>query len=258
MTPHMKGVNLIRLILFYLTAIIVSNIFRFDIFHFQTIIEELPTWTMIFYSPLQAIGVLVGALIALRLLKKERKLEISAFGTSIKWSIIMSVIPIILLLIIGVSNKQGDNIHYFGLMAGLSTFIYCFFEEIGWRGYLEQELKDLSEFKKVLIIAILWYLWHLSFLRNPNLIQNIMFFGWLILGSWGLGKIIKLTKSLFAVTCFHMIINILLFNGFIKDGLDRLDKVIIFGVLALTWTLILIIWKREKTIANTLDSQKGI
>lgn len=243
----MKGTKLVRLIFFYLTAIIVSNIFRFDIFHFQTIFEGLPTWAMLFYSPLQAIGVLIGAIIALKWLQKERKLEVSVFGTSIKWSVIMSIIPVVLLLIIGVNNKQGDNTHYFGLIAGLSTFIYCFFEEIGWRGYLGQELKGLSEFKKVLIIASLWYLWHLSFLRNPDLIQNVIFFGWLILGSWGLGKIIKLTKSLFAVTCFHMVINILLFNGFIKEGLDRTDKIIIFGVLALTWILIIIIWKREKS-----------
>jgi membrane protease YdiL (CAAX protease family) len=207
---------------------------------------------MIFYSPLQAIGVLVGALIALRLLKKERKLEISVFGTSVKWSVIMSIIPVILLLIIGVNNKQGDNSHYFGLMAGLSTFFYCFFEEIGWRGYLEQELKGMQELQKILIIASLWYLWHLSFLRNPDVIQNVIFFGWLLLGSWGLGKIIELTKSLFAVTCFHMIINILLFNGFIKEGLDRLDKIIIFAALTLTWTLILVIWKREKNIADNI------
>jgi len=162
----------------------------------------------------------------------------------------MSIIPVLLLLIIGVDNKQGDNTHYFGLIAGLSTFIYCFFEEIGWRGYLGQELKDMAELKRVLIIASLWYLWHLSFLRNPDLIQNVIFFGWLVLGSWGLGKIIKLTKSLFAVTCFHMVINILLFNGFIKDGLVCHDKNVIFGILALTWILILIIWKREQTIAD--------
>jgi hypothetical protein len=248
----MKRINIIRLIIFYLTAIVVSNIFRFDLFDFQSVIEGLPTWTMIFYSPLQAIGVLVGALIALRLLKKERKLEISVFGTSVKWSVIMSIIPIVLLLIIGVNNKQGDNSHYFGLMAGLSTFIYCLFEEIGWRGYLEQEFKGMPELKKILIIASLWYLWHLSFLRNPNVIQNAIFFGWLVLGSWGLGKIIKLTKSLFAVTCFHMVINILLFNGFIKEGLDRLDKIMIFAVLTLTWILILVIWKRENNIADKI------
>ncbi len=246
----MKGINLVRLIIFYLTAIIVSNIFRFDVFHFQAIIESLPTWTMLFYSPLQAVGVLLGALIALKWLQKEKKLDVSLFGTSIKWSVAMSIIPVLLLLIIGVGNKQGDNTHYFGLIAGLSTFIYCFFEEIGWRGYLEQELKGMAELKRVLIIASLWYLWHLSFLRDPVLIHNALFFGWLVLGSWGLGKIIKLTKSLFAATCVHLVINILLFNGFIKEGLGRLDKIIIFGILALTWIVILSIWKREQTIAD--------
>ena len=241
----MKKLKLIRLIVFYLTAIILSNIFRFDLFHFQTIIEGLPTWCMIFYSPLQAIGVLVGAFIALKWLQKERKLEISVLGTSKKWSIVMSIIPLVLLLIMGVENKQGDNSHYFGFIAGLSTLIYCMFEEIGWRGYLEEELKDFPEFKRILIIAGLWYFWHLSFLRDSGLMQNAIFLGWLILGSWGLGKIVKLTKSVLAATCFHLVINILLFNGFIKEGLTQMDKIIILAVLIPSWILILILWKKE-------------
>jgi membrane protease YdiL (CAAX protease family) len=246
----MKKTTLFRIIIFYSIAIIVSNIFRFDLFHMQEVIDSLPTWAMIIYSPFQAIGVLLGALLAMRLLQKEKKLDFTVYGTSKKWSIIMSVIPVILLVILGVNHKQGNNTHYYGLVAGLSTFIYCYFEEIGWRGYLEQELKEISEFKRILIIAGLWYLWHLFFLRNPDLVQNVIFFGWLMLGSWGLGKIIQLTKSIFAATCFHMVINILLFNGFIKDGLDRTDKIIISGVLVPIWILILVKWKKEKTIAN--------
>ncbi len=246
----MNRMNLVRLAIFYIIAIVVSNIFRFDVLKLQTTIEELPTWTMVFFSPLQAIGVLIGALIALNWLKKQSKLEITVFGTSTKWSLIMSVIPIILLIIIGVNNNKGDNAHYFGFVAGLSTFIYCFFEEIGWRGYLEEELKELSEIKRVLIIAILWYLWHLSFLRNPDLVQNILFFLWLLLGSWGIGKIVQITKSIFAATCFHFVINIILFNGFIKDGLNKTDKYIIFGILITVWVLILIIWKKQKAVTN--------
>jgi membrane protease YdiL (CAAX protease family) len=207
---------------------------------------------MLIYSPFQAVGVLLGALISLRLLQKKTKLEFSVFGTSKKWSVIMCVIPVILLLILGVNNKSGNNTHYFGFIAGLSTFIYCCFEEIGWRGYLEQELKGISEFKRILIIAGLWYLWHLLFLRNPDLMQNILFFGWLILGSWGLGKIIRLTKSTFAAACFHMVINIILFNGFIKDGLDRTDKIIVLGVLVPIWILILFKWNKEKTVADNV------
>lgn len=246
----MKGMKLIRLIVFYLIAIIVSNIFRFDIFHFQAIIDGLPTWAMILYSPIQAIGVLAGALIVLRMLKKEGKPEISLFGTSVKWSLIMSAFPVALLLILGVNNNQGDNKHYFGLVAGFSTLIYCVFEEIGWRGYLEQELKNNREFKRILIIACLWYFWHLSFLKDFDLIHEAMFFGWLLLGSWGLGKIVHLTKSVMAAACFHMVINIVLFNGFIKDGLDSFSKIIILGILIPIWILIIILWKKERSIAK--------
>ena len=243
----MKKAAFSRIITFYLIAIIVSNVFRFDLLHLQGVIDSLPTWAMLIYSPLQAIGIVLGALIAMRLLHKQTTLEFSIFGTSKKWSVIMSIIPVMLLTILGLTNKQGTNSHYVGFIAGLSTFIYCYFEEIGWRGYLEQELKGISAFKRVLIIAGLWYLWHLYFLRNTDLVQNILFFGWLLLGSWGLGKIIQITKSIFAATCFHMVINILLFNGFIKEDLNSSDKMIVLGVLIPVWILILIIWKKETT-----------
>jgi len=241
-----------RILIFYSIAIVISNIFRFDVFQLEQFFEELPTWVMVVYGPLQAVGILLGTLIAFRLLEKQTGPEISIFGTSRKWSIIMAVIPVILLLVLGVNNKQGENVHYFGFIAGLSTFIYCFSEEIGWRGYLEEELKNLSELKRVLIISGLWYFWHLSFLSNPNLIDNVFFFGWLLFGSWGLGKVVQLTKSVFAAAYFHMVINIVLFNGIVKNGLGQTDKVIVLVVLIPIWILILAQWKKETTITSAV------
>ncbi len=247
----MKTNQLFRLIVFYLAAIILSNIFRFDLFHIQPYLESLPVWLMIFYGPLQAIGVLTGALVALHWLSKERETDITLFGTSKKWSIAMGILPILLLLVVGVNNNRGIESHYFGLVAGISTLIYCFFEEIGWRGYLEQELRDRSEFVRVLLIALLWYLWHLKFLNNPDPLQNIQLLGWLLLGSWGLGKIVHLTKSILAAACFHMGINIVMFNGFIREGLSSAGKAIILGTLFSIWILILVIWQKEKTAAGS-------
>jgi uncharacterized protein len=252
----MKKTNIIRIIVFYLIAITISNIFRFDLFHLQKVFNSLPSWTMIIYSPLQASGVLLGALIAINWLRKETNTEISIWGTSKKWSLIISLVPVVLLLILGVTDTQSTDSHYYGFIAGLSTLIYCLFEEFGWRGYLEEEFKGISEFKRVLIIAGLWYLWHLHFIKNPDLIQNLIFFGWLILGSWGLGKIIKMTKSILAVSGFHLLINILLFNGFIKNGLSGTDKIIIICVLIPVSTLILIKWKKEQTIENNVNTKQ--
>jgi len=247
----MKNTGLFRVITFYIIALTVSNVFRFDLFHLQNVIDKLPIWAMLIYSPVQAIGVLIGALIGFKLLRKNVKTEISVWGTSKKWSIIMMLLPPLLLFILGVTNNKGVDFHYYGMIAGISTLIYCFFEEFGWRGYLESELAGISEFKRILIIAGLWYFWHLNFLRNPDLIQNIIFIVWLVLGSWGLGKIIKITKSIVAASSFHMLFNIVLFNGFIKDGLNSTDKIIILGVLIPIWVLILIRWKKENNKQTT-------
>ena len=230
-----------------------SNVFRFDLLNLYKSKETLTVLELLLTSPLGAIGLLIGALISLYLLKKERKLSFSLFGTSWKWSLIMLSIPIILLAIFGVQNENGLNAHYYGLIGGIGTLIYCFCEEIGWRGYLQDELKSVKEWKRVLLIGVLWYLWHLSFISNQNFIDNIQFLGWMIFGSWGIGKVIDLTKSIIAATCFHMIINIMMFNTLMKNGIDGSSKLIILGVSVAIWILILIIWGKEnKTIANNV------
>lgn len=230
-----------------------SNVFRFDLLNLYKSKETLTALGLLLTSPLGAIGLLIGALISLYLLKKERKSSFSLFGTSWKKSLIMLSIPIILLAIFGVQNKNGLNVHYYGLIGGIGSLIYCFCEEIGWRGYLQDELKSVKEWERVVLIGFLWYLWHLSFISNQSFIDNIQFLGWMIFGSWGIGKVIDLTKSIIAATCFHMIINIMMFNTLMKNGIDGSSKLIILGVSVAIWILILIIWGKEnKTIANNV------
>lgn len=244
----MQNSKLIRLLIFYTIAITLSNVFRFDLLNLRPSIDKLPYWITLFFSPMEAIGIVIGSLIALYLLRKERKTEISMFGTSVKWSIIMSIIPIVLMTVIGIKNSKDADTHIYGFLAAITTFVYCYCEEIGWRGYLEEELKVFSSWKKIVIIAVLWYVWHLSFLQNHDVVANLKFFGWLLLGSWGIGKTVQLTKSIFAAACFHMIINIVMFNGYIKDGIEGNGKMIILGVSILLWILILRTWKKETMV----------
>jgi len=242
---------ILRISIFYIVGITLSNIFRFDLLNLNESKEYLSVIELLLKSPLGAIGLLIGALISLFLLRKERKLNYSLFGTSKKWSIIMLTIPVILLGIFGVANVNGVNIHYYGVIGGIGTLIYCFSEEIGWRGYLQDELKPLKEWQRVALIGFLWYFWHLSFLKNQNIVDNLQFLGWMIFGSWGLGKVIDATKSIIAVTCFHMIINIMLFNGQMTNGIDGSSKFIILGISIGLWIVILILWGKEnKTIAK--------
>lgn len=139
-------------------AISLSNIFRFDIFRLNSILDKLPAYTIILFSLLGAAGIIIGAIISIRLLKKKRKTNMSIWSTSKKLSIIMSLVPIALMLIIGVTNSKGVNTHYFGLIGALATFFYCFGEEIGWRGYLEDELWEMKPLTKYTLIGLLWYI----------------------------------------------------------------------------------------------------
>lgn len=240
-----------RVIIFFIIATLISNIFRFDIFEFRSVLEKLPSWIFILTIVLlEGSGVIIGALIIIPFLKKERKTEISLFGTSKSKSIIMAIIPIIILTIIGITNDFGMEYHFYGFVAAIGTFLYCIMEEYGWRGYLQEELKILKPWKKYLIIGFIWYLWHLTFLTKASVGDNLFFLGMLIFGSWGIGQVAELTKSIIASACFHLIIQIMMFNALIKNGISGAEKIVILGVSIVIWFVIIKKWKKEKTTAN--------
>ncbi|MFT6842247.1 MAG: membrane protease YdiL (CAAX protease family) [Psychroserpens sp.] len=241
-------INWKRVIIFILIATTISNIFRFDIFEFKPELEKLPTWifllTVVF---LEGIGVFIGALIAIYFLKNNRKTEITLFGTSKSKSLIMIVIPIIILTIIGVENDFDLNTHLYGFIAVIGTFLYCIMEEYGWRGYLQEEFKPLKPWKKYLLIGFIWYLWHLSFLTKASVGDNLFFLAMMILGSWGIGQVVESTKSIIAGACFHLIIQIMMFNALIKNGIDGTEKLIIILVSVAIWFVIIKKWEKENT-----------
>lgn len=253
MKDEMKKNNISwkRVVVFFIIATLISNIFRFDIFEFKSELEKSPSWIFLFTNILlEGSGVLIGALFIIPFLKKERKTEISLFGTSKPKSIIMAIIPIIILTIIGVTNDFGMEYHFYGFVAASGTFLYCIIEEYGWRGYLQEELKILKPWKKHLIIGFIWYLWHLTFLTKASIGDNLFFLGMMILGSWGIGQVAESTKSIIASACFHMIIQIMMFNALIKNGIDGTEKIVILGVSVATWFVIIKKWEKENTIAK--------
>jgi len=247
------SINWKRVLLFLLIAITISNIFRFDVFELKSELEKLPTWIYILTSILlEGSGVIIGALIIIPFLKKQRKTEISLFGTSKTKSLLMTSIPILLLVVIGVKNDFEMNNHIYGLVASIGTILYCIMEEYGWRGYLQEELKELKPWKKYLIIGFIWYLWHLTFLTKASAGDNLFFLGMMILGSWGIGQVAESTKSIIASACFHMIIQIMMFNALIKNGINGTEKIVILGVSIAIWFVIIKKWEKENTIANNV------
>jgi len=237
-----------RILLFFMIATIFSNLFRFDVFDLKVGLKELPTWLfMLSIVFLEGSGVLIAALIVLSFLKKKRKTEITLFGTSKSKSLVMVIIPMVILTLIGVKNEFEMNAHVYGFIAIIGTLIYCIMEEYGWRGYMQEELKIIKPWEKYLLIGILWYLWHLAFLTNSTFGDNLFFLAMMIVGSWGIGQVAEATKSIIASACFHLIIQIMLFNSLIKNGINGTEKLLILGVSVLLWFVIIKKWEKENT-----------
>lgn len=242
-----------RILIFFVIATSISNVFRFDVFGFKPELEKLSTWIFILTTILlEGSGVIIGALVILPYLKKERKVEISFWGTSKTKGSLMAIIPIITLTLIGVRNDFELDDNVYGLIAIIGTLLYCIMEEYGWRGYLQEELKSLQSWKRYLIIGTVWYLWHLTFLTKVSVGDNLFFWAVMIFGSWGIGQVAELTKSILASACFHLIVQIMMFNALFRNGINGTEKIIILTVCVAIWILIMNKWKKENTIANTV------
>jgi len=114
----------------------------------------------------------------------------------------------------------------FPILLIMSILIYGLLEEIGWRGFLQQQLKPLPRFLGILVLTVMWFVWHLNFDLSTS---NLIFFMILLFGTWGIGLVADRTNSLLAVSAFHSL------NNFFSD-MNSL-KLIILIVLMTTWVL---------------------
>ena len=144
------------------------------------------------------LGPAVGALVAMLVFK--RRTEYTLLGKSAWKSMATIVIPCMV----------------FGIIGGWDLGVTCFFafaygllEEFGWRGFLQYELRKLPVWQYVLIITVMWFLWHLDL----SLRSTLPFFLLLLFASWGIGKVVSDTHSLLFCAAFHGIVN------FSKHGL---------------------------------------
>ncbi|UXD71807.1 CPBP family intramembrane metalloprotease (plasmid) [Sphingobacterium faecium] len=180
-------------------------------------------------SILTGIGPTLGAVAVFFIFKIKPTMSIKGNYKNLTFPILMYwVFPII--LISGVAYFTKGTIPW---MIVLSILIYGLLEEIGWRGFLYQQLKELPLFTNILIVATLWFLWHLNFELTSS---NLLFYGILILGSWGIGKVTDATNSLIAVSAFHSL------NNFFPN-LDN-TKILILALLLTAWIIALVSRKR--------------
>lgn len=182
---------------------------------------------------LQGAGPALGAFIALKLFRIKMKMSLN--GNFKNLLVPLSVYWLLPALLIGLVAWVTKGT--FPVIAVFTVLIYGMLEEIGWRGFLQQLLAPLPRFISLLIITVLWFVWHLNFELNQS---NVIFFFILLFGSWGIGLVADKTNSLLAVAAFHSL------NNFFTD-LDP-QKVVLLMVLVIIWVISIIYRHRLEKI----------
>lgn len=211
----MKGkINIGAIVLFYAIAVL----FRFLAVKTALLNDIGDDYLKILF---RGIGPAVGTLAVFALYKVPEKLSLKgiyknfAVPFAVYW-----LLPAI--LISGVYYFQDGK---FPILLMFTVLVYGLLEEVGWRGFLQQQLKPLPKLYSILIISVLWFVWHLNFEMS---VQNLIFFGIIVAGSWGIGKVYDKTHSLLAVAAIHSL------NNFFRNGLHQTELILI-AVLLIIW-----------------------
>ncbi|MGO3708154.1 CPBP family intramembrane glutamic endopeptidase [Mesonia hippocampi] len=181
-----------------------------------------------------AIGPTIGVLVAVKIFNLK-------FPMSLKGNYKKLLIPFLLfwaLPLIIITTKAYFLKGNFALTTVFAILVYGLLEEIGWRGFLYEQLKPLPKFVNILIVTVLWFIWHLNFELS---LSNLIFFLILLLGSWGIALVADKTKSLLAVASFHSL------NNFYSEW--NSINLLIIGTLVLIWILALV-YHPKKELKN--------
>lgn len=211
------------------------------------IVKTIPSLQFYFLAIIPVIGILIGSLISRR---QQPNNEMSFTGKSAFHSWLIVIVPIACLSIIGVPNNIGLQPNLFALIIGIFTMIYAFIEELGWRGYLQEELTDkYDKWIVYIIVGLVWYLWHWYFLREGSTPKLIMI-PILIIASFGIGEIAKSTKSILICGALHGLANLLLIYGVVAQNISNQNKLVILIVSLAIWIPIIKQIEKKNTTTN--------
>jgi len=189
---------------------------------------------------LRGFGPALGALIAIKLFSISIPLSLKGIYKNVLVPFaVYWLLPAFL-----IAAVYYFTIGKFPILLMFTVLVYGLSEEIGWRGFLQEQLKSLPTIYSTLIIAILWFAWHLNFEMSPS---NLIFLGIIFFGTWGIGKVYSKTGSLLAVAGVHSL------NNFFVKGVHETELILILVLLAIWITFIIVYDRKTKVVANQVS-----
>lgn len=199
-----------------------------------------------------------------------------AFRKNTVWYIFsILAYPFIMLLTLLIGSMISiSSVSEFSIMSYLKIaltafpifFIFAFFEEFGWRGYLVPKLASIgiNDYLMHVIVAIVWATWHLPFIRELTWLYTsedlLTFIPRLYLGAFAFSilydEIRIITGTLWPAVLLHGISNsfghplaseyVSIASGkeyFGSIGFDGLLMIAFFGILGISLNR----WRKRKT-----------
>lgn len=235
-----------KIIIFYLLACLVSWPFFAirDIFNDSWIYNSIPSKLLTFgYMS----GPAIAAIACFIYFKGKHKRTITFKGTSLSKGLIFYFVPFVLFWLVTTLNPGfGDLPPNYFLISIPFGFILILGEELGWRGFLQDVLRGMSEWKKWLLLGFLWETWH--FTRGIThgtfvaiVLKKIIMYASVILLTIIIGKLTEKTKSLFVAITFHTWLNMMFeFNS--------INAYITFGLNIILWTFLTLNWNKNNEV----------
>ncbi len=183
----------------------------------------------------------IAAIICFYLFRKTHKRTIGFFGTSTLKSLLFWFVPIIALSVTAIRGAEAFALPVIGFMIILG-------EELGWRGFLQDALNNISPIKRAVIIGVMWELWHFTNRMSDGLqISTFIRVGIFIIAtsiiSYSLIKLTDRTKSLVIAVTVHSWINILF-------QYSSTTTFVIFGLSLPFWTYLIWTWDKPFLARN--------
>ena len=184
----------------------------------------------------------LSAIITSFIFKGKIKKTISFFGSSILKSILFWGLPMVAFLIFGDYQNEVSTIGRIAIYFG-GIFLFTLGEELGWRGFLQDQLNHLPKWKKYLIIGSMWEFWHfttrtLSGSISARILRPLLFIIPNTILSFLFGESVNKSKSIIIAVTFHAWYNLLF-------EFSNKTTYIIFAISVLFWIFMLLNWDKK-------------
>ena len=224
---------------------VLACLFSWPFFYWRDVLSD--SWNtveldIIIKTSLIMWGPGISAIICSIIFRDRIKRTIEFFGTSAFKSIVFWGVPMLAFILFGYSNTPGTSQSRF-IIYLFGTFFFTLGEELGWRGFLQDQFNHLPKWKRYLIIGTMWELWHfttrtLSGSIGARILRPIMFIIPNTILSYLLGESVNKSKSIVVAVTLHSWYNLLFeFNNRVTY--------IIFSISVVYWVFMLLTWDKK-------------